>query len=167
MDSLAQASDHTVRAILTALCDDDLVRAKALKYLQALEPEAESRAKAATGDQPNLKKRKPNSTLSICVQCENTFSGDSDEQCIYHPGEHVAILGLLQNAANMITGIMEADYEDDFWADEHHENIDTPENREEYPDGFVWTCCENLGSEPGCKLGRHESNPERSKKGRY
>ena len=73
MDSLAHASDHSVRAILTALCDDPRVRAKALRYLEALEPEAESRAKVAATSQPNLKKRKPTSTLSICVQCGDTF----------------------------------------------------------------------------------------------
>lgn len=65
---------------------------------------------------------------------------------------------------------MEPDYDGDFWAD-HDENchgtIDTKEMREEYPDGFEWTCCHKLGSEPGCKSGRHQSNPEKSKRGKY
>ena len=60
---------------------------------------------------------------------------------------------------------MELDEEGDFWADDYGD-VDTSENREEYPDGFTWTCCEQPGLEPGCQLGRHESNPERSKKGR-
>jgi TATA-binding protein-associated factor Taf7 len=67
-------------------------------------------------------------------------------------------------------GEMEADYEGDFWADHDedcHGPIDTARNREQYPDGFVWTCCEKLGSESGCQLGRHQSNPEKSKKGKY
>ena len=87
---------HTIRAILTALCDDKSVRAKALRYLKALEPEAESSAKAAATSQPNPKKRKPSPTLSICVQCGDTFSGTSDERCKYHPGECVSTLRLLQ-----------------------------------------------------------------------
>ena len=169
MDSLAHASDHTVRAILTALCDDPRVRAKALRYLEALEPEAESRAKVAATSQPNLKKRKPTSTLSICVQCGDTFLEDCDEQCKYHPGERVCncLPTVATTPANITTGHLELDYESDFWADEPEGyEVDTPEMREESPDGFVWTCCEKLGSEPGCQLGRHESNPERSKKGR-
>lgn len=63
---------------------------------------------------------------------------------------------------------MEPDDESDFWAD-HDENchgtIDSDWAREEYPDGFVWTCCDRLGTAPGCKRGRHQSNPEKSKKG--
>lgn len=67
-------------------------------------------------------------------------------------------------------GKLEPDFDSDFWAD-HDENchglIDTDGMREMYPEGFVWTCCEKLGSEPGCHSGLHESNPEKSKRGRY
>jgi hypothetical protein len=65
---------------------------------------------------------------------------------------------------------MEPDYDSDFWADHDercHGIIDSDEMRDEFPDGFVWTCCDKLGSEPGCQVGRHQSNPEKSKKGRY
>jgi hypothetical protein len=43
--------------------------------------------------------------------------------------------------------------------------VDTQFNREEYPEGFIWTCCDKLGDEPGCQRGRHQANPELSKKG--
>ncbi len=39
--------------------------------------------------------------------------------------------------------------------------------REEHPEGFLWTCCDQAGDEAGCKAGRHEANPEKSKKGMY
>jgi hypothetical protein len=65
---------------------------------------------------------------------------------------------------------MEPDDDGDSWAD-HDENwhgtIDTNEMREAFPDGFAWTCCDKLGSEPGCKTGRHPSNPDKSKKGMW
>ena len=61
-------------------------------------------------------------------------------------------------------------YDDDFWAD-HDENchgtIDTEDMREEFPDGFQWSCCEQLGTEPGCKRGRHQADPSKSMKGSY
>jgi len=28
----------------------------------------------------------------------------------------------------------------------------------------VWDCCDKIGTEPGCKFSRHESNPDRSKR---
>jgi hypothetical protein len=65
---------------------------------------------------------------------------------------------------------MEPDYESYSWADHDedcHGTIDTNEMREDFPDGFAWTCCDKLGSEPGCKRGRHQSNPEKSKKGMW
>ena len=61
----------------------------------------------------------------------------------------------------VIAGDLDPDYENDFWAD-HDENchgtIDTEANREEYPEGFVWSCCDRQGDEPGgCLRGKHEA----------
>lgn len=62
------------------------------------------------------------------------------------------------------------DYEGYFWADHDercHGPIDTADMREKYPDGFEWTCCGDLGSAGGCKRGRHQADPCKSKKGSY
>ena len=53
------------------------------------------------------------------------------------------------------------DWNSDCWAD-HDENchgpIDTEENRIEYPEGFLWNCCDEVnGDTPGCsKVDWHE-----------
>ena len=64
-----------------------------------------------------------------------------------------------------IAGELEPDFDGDFWAD-HDENchgpIDTDEMREENPDGFVWSCCNEIGSAKGCMLGRHASDPHKA-----
>ncbi|KAK4209183.1 hypothetical protein QBC37DRAFT_430711 [Rhypophila decipiens] len=150
INALAVASDHTVRAILIAVCDDSGVRAKALDYLKQLEPEAIRRAKSLP--EP-AKKRKTTSGLAICVQCEESFDPDDNQvkECRYHNGE------------------LEPDDDSDFWADHDercHGTIDSDFCRKEYPQGFIWTCCDKLGDEEGCKLGRHEANPERNKRRR-
>ncbi|KAK3291413.1 uncharacterized protein B0H64DRAFT_435768 [Chaetomium fimeti] len=150
MDALFHASNETVRSILTALCDDDRVRSKALKYLDMIEPEAKVKANDAPPSDPNSKKRKPASTLSICVRCGETFYDGTTDKCKYHDGE------------------LEPDYDGDFWADHDercHGVIDTDRMREDFPDGFVWDCCEKLGSEPGCRRGYHESHPDKKYKG--
>lgn len=62
------------------------------------------------------------------------------------------------------------DWDGDFWAD-HDENchgtIDTAEMREVYPGGFLWTCCDEDGTEDGCRRGRHQADPSKSMKGSY
>lgn len=50
------------------------------------------------------------------------------------------------------------DEEDDFWADhdeECHGPIDTEEMREQFPEGFTWDCCNQVGTAPGCTKGHH------------
>jgi len=66
-----------------------------------------------------------------------------------------------------VTGELEVDYDADIWAD-HDENchgtIDTDSMRAEYPEGFVWTCCDKPGDEAGCTWGRHEADPTKSRR---
>jgi len=50
------------------------------------------------------------------------------------------------------------DDDEDFWADHDedcHGPIDTEENREQYPQGFSWDCCDEVGTAPGCTKGHH------------
>lgn len=59
-----------------------------------------------------------------------------------------------------ITAETHPDYEGDFWADHDekcHGVIDSAELREEYPDGYIWDCCGETGSHPGCMRGPHKS----------
>jgi hypothetical protein len=59
---------------------------------------------------------------------------------------------------HIIAGEDEVNWDSDFWADHDedcHGTIDTEENREEFPEGFIWSCCEKDMSDPGCQIGRH------------
>ncbi|PWY90689.1 hypothetical protein BO70DRAFT_376559 [Aspergillus heteromorphus CBS 117.55] len=70
---------------------------------------------------------------AICMNCEEEYdvTDNTSESCKYHPGE--------------------PEPDDDFFAG-HDErtwrDIDTPENREEYPQGFIYECCGKNGEEP-------------------
>ena len=52
---------------------------------------------------------------------------------------------------------MECDWDSDFWADH---NDDCHGNREdlgdEYPEGFIYPCCDQDGTAEGCMSGRHK-----------
>ncbi len=55
---------------------------------------------------------------------------------------------------------MNADYDDETWADTDEKTwgpIETEENMEEWPDAFIWDCCEQRGSAAGCEVGPHKS----------
>ncbi|KAK4082343.1 uncharacterized protein Triagg1_2155 [Trichoderma aggressivum f. europaeum] len=88
---------------------------------------------------------------AICVQCNSTFDpSDTAKNCFYHNGE------------------LEANYDDDFWADHDedcHGTIDTDEMREEFPEGFIWNCCDKSGDELGCRWGRHQTDPSKVEEG--
>ncbi|RKL46078.1 hypothetical protein BFJ72_g2987 [Fusarium proliferatum] len=137
------APEQHVRAILLALLDDRSVKARALNHYRAL--------KAADNPVTGLK-RKAMNDLFVCVQCDQAFThqDNTETSCRYHPGELIV------------------DDTEDFWADHDedcHGEIDTPEMREEMPDGFRWTCCDKLGGRKGCTKGTHQADPAKSRRG--
>ncbi|KAM7212607.1 hypothetical protein V8F06_012028 [Rhypophila decipiens] len=146
INAIRVASEHSIRAVLIALYDDSDVGDKALEYLERIEPEAFKRADNLP---PPDSKRKATSGLAICVQCEESFDPEDNrvKECRYHNGE------------------LEPDHDADIWAD-HDENCQgeiTADNfGKSHPEGFIWTCCEKPGDEEGCKLGRHQDDPERT-----
>ncbi|RMZ68880.1 hypothetical protein GMOD_00002765 [Pyrenophora seminiperda CCB06] len=90
--------------------------------------------------------------FEICKQCDEEYKVLLNDRwsCVWHPGE------------------LEVDWEGGFWAD-HEENIhgeiDNQDMREVYPEGFMYTCCDELGSADGCKTSRHRPNrAKRAKK---
>lgn len=60
----------------------------------------------------------------------------------------------------MYLGDLEADYERFVdWDEDVHGPMDSQENRRQYPENFVWSCCEKDGLVEGCTTGTHISNP--------
>jgi hypothetical protein len=51
---------------------------------------------------------------------------------------------------------LEVDWQSDAWAD-HDELCHGPiaDMRDQCPEGFKWSCCEEEGYEEGCLIGRH------------
>ncbi|RTE68946.1 hypothetical protein BHE90_016676 [Fusarium euwallaceae] len=140
-------SPEHAHAILIYLCDNSRILKKARAYVPRLAIQAPGAVDA--------RKRKAALPLAICVQCGDCFVEGEDRlllDCCYHSGE------------------LEVDWDGDFWAD-HDENchgpIDTEENREDYPEGFFWTCCDKPGDTLGCRKGKHQADRTKSKKGSF
>ncbi|CRK10042.1 hypothetical protein BN1723_015428 [Verticillium longisporum] len=168
LDDLAQAPEPLARAILLALCDDERVEARALRYYERLlQFEADAAQGAGNGagtpaggdevrspTESNPKKRKKKTgDPRICVQCDCVFVEEENgyESCQYHAG---------------IIELFDETKVDLDWEEYSLEHLDTPSNRAMFPEAFRWICCRVTANEPGCKRGRHEANPDRSLKGR-
>ncbi|KAI1122576.1 hypothetical protein F5Y10DRAFT_71377 [Nemania abortiva] len=145
MERLTNMSEAKAKSILLAFCSDDsALERRALQFLDQLDSLEKSRT-AGT-------KRKASSAIKICVQCQDAFDEDdnNDKACRYHDGE------------------LEPDYDGDFWADHDedcHGVIDCDERREEFPEGFRWSCCQKLGHRGGCTRGKHSTTS--GQRGKY
>ncbi|KAG9666876.1 hypothetical protein KCU95_g18230, partial [Aureobasidium melanogenum] len=78
----------------------------------------------------------------MCKHCKEEFdvTDNGEEDCQYHDEN------------------LEIYWEGDFWADHDedcHGTIDL-DLAEEFPEGFVWTCCMENGEHEGRKIGPHE-----------
>lgn len=81
--------------------------------------------------------------------------GGDEPGCTKGPGEDIddkypdSSEAELEDGERHHTGELEPDFEGDAWADwdeDCHGPIDSNTNRKEYPDGFKWSCCDQVGT---------------------
>ncbi|CAN8097229.1 unnamed protein product [Discula destructiva] len=167
MNRLLSAPDPLVHSILVALCDDERIQARALKHLAALKDYANKLdgTSAADGEEPhhhhhhhrgvvvvspepassNPRKRKTTASMmpaQLCVMCKAAFSpcDNSPTACRCHQGQ------LMLDEAHEV------------WADWDASVSGpqaSPDNEEDYPQGFIWSCCDEDGTKPGCTKAYH------------
>ncbi|KAI5467487.1 hypothetical protein BGZ63DRAFT_419187 [Mariannaea sp. PMI_226] len=137
LDWISTAPAQHIRAILLALCDNEDVRERTTEGWKSIKS-------SNRGDDDNM---------SICIQCSQPFR-ETDNQhgnCRYHPEP------------------LEIDPESGEWNDwdeRCHGPIDYPRNETTYPGGYTYPCCDEDGTSPGCKTGKHEAHPDLSLKGK-
>lgn len=51
------------------------------------------------------------------------------------------------------------------WDEDCHGPMDTAQNRADYPQNFLWSCCDGVGDSPGCVTGVHAAGaPSRKRR---
>lgn len=152
MERLIGIDDGLAHAVLVSLSEDEGTRKRALQILNQLEPYVchlgfpENIRPLTRTCQYNGTKRKAGADVLICEQCNNAYTEEENSvtACSYHEGE------------------LEPD--DDFWAEDPNPylDLDSQENRENFPEGFFWNCCGVHGDEnEACMTGRHISSQKR------
>jgi hypothetical protein len=93
----------------------------------------------------------------ICIQCDVEYNvlENNKESCIWHPGTPMLCYIFFSESMLTCAGNREADYESGFWDDHDEEHGVISELGDEYPEGFVWDCCKQVGTHEGCQIGRH------------
>ncbi|KAI0010890.1 hypothetical protein F4779DRAFT_616153 [Xylariaceae sp. FL0662B] len=148
MDRIAKAPDHIAREILLALCKDSFQKKKAIQYLDKIEKKMAAQAKVAPRSKTsgNRLKRKAGSEIKICIQCQEPFQEEEN-------GPKAWWLNVDDESST---------WED--WDENCHGPMDSGENKVEYPEAFVWDCCDKIGTRRGCTLGRHmAADPARAR----
>ncbi|KAK6346674.1 hypothetical protein TWF696_006792 [Orbilia brochopaga] len=145
-----QAAPEThVRALLRLLCESDYDIKKT-----AIEINTKMVELQHPSDGSKKRKRNGDAEILYCLNCEDCFveEDNTDTSCVYHPGEP------------------EPDM--DFFVDHDesiHGHFDDPSMLEEYPEGYIMSCCENKKAYKGCRTSKHVSGskPQRPKNGEH
>ncbi|KAI0360093.1 hypothetical protein OH77DRAFT_1419483 [Trametes cingulata] len=142
--AIATAPDERVRETLAALVDSvHALPEHVFGMLVAERPQEEEWDDDDDGSveqQPREKVMVPR--WEICKNCGEEFDAGEEreeDECRYHTGE---------------LDVDEEVFVD--WDDWVHGPKDTEENRRQFPENFVWTCCEEDGTHPGCTEQEHE-----------
>lgn len=154
-------------------------------------------------------KRKVVTRYATCQNCEEEFdvlNNNDKKGCVYHDGPLYSPISLmtaiqLANPVALSADAMSLDYlvplyDSIIWADtdeDYHGPIDTEENKQQFPEGFEWSCCGTNGADSykhedvssdgedadedpedrvarlgrGCCLGRHVELDNKQKRRRY
>jgi len=173
--AIKQASKATLeRTFLSILATNETARRDATALLlvdsaSTPPPSTTGQKRAASPDAQQPAKR--TARYEHCENCEVEYdvTKNGDEDCVTHPGTFLfppsfylfywlLFFSFLWNGKGLTlsTGEMYADDEGDFWADHDedcHGVID--DLKDEYPEGFIWDCCDKHGDEPGCRVAKH------------
>lgn len=179
MDRILLAPEPLIRAVLVALCDSDRVHARSISYLDRLErlhqPSPPPPAGTANPDAPANVQPQPASLKllgkrkapeppppQICIQCKHAFlpGTNNPQACAFHHGR----LDIDPTSRTWAAG-EGAEHA----SQKRPRQLDTQDNREDKPEGFLWSCCGRGGAGPGCTEGEHLAirADDRSKRARY
>ncbi|KAL8364875.1 hypothetical protein RB595_003926 [Gaeumannomyces hyphopodioides] len=122
------------------------------RLLVDLTTEDADNTSAEEGASTGQKRKHTRQRYEVCEQCNDEYDVEinDDTSCVWHDGE------------------TEPDHDGDFWADHDedcHGTIDSEWARKEFPEGFIWNCCDEIGADAeGCQIGAHV--PKSRKKAR-
>lgn len=175
-DATVAQAIHEGLAIVTSSNNIEALDGKQLPFAFAKEtcsPIGQRKRKAATTSSEmnkSLKRASPEASkaqpLPICVNCSEEFDWHKNHKraCRSHSGRSFFSFDvsnynkMAKNKSLLMSrpGTLSVDHSNDYWRDcEWDDELDTPENRLEHPQGFSWSCCYKDGTNVGCLRRAH------------
>ncbi|KAK4198049.1 hypothetical protein QBC40DRAFT_267086 [Triangularia verruculosa] len=139
MSKILNAPADHLRAVLRVFCaKNEEARDTIAEHLSFVQFHCSS------STAPDSKEQKVNapSDLELCEKCECLYFEEDNEEgeCWFHDGN------CEPNDESSVW---------DDWEDWREGPVDDPKNRYEYPEGFLWDCCNKQADAEGCKNGKH------------
>ena len=112
------------------------------------------------------------SKFATCINCSDEFdvTDNGKYSCTWHPGIYLRLLlrQICLFELTESTGDREPDYGADIWTD-HDEDCHgrISDLEDEYPQGFIYSCCGRVGDAEGCRIGTHVEEKTSYKRARY
>ncbi|KIW67502.1 hypothetical protein PV04_06746 [Phialophora macrospora] len=154
-EAITSATLPRLRTVLLKMCRQDPV----CVALASKELLVEAKTRGREGGDAITATKRHRKAYEMCSQChveydvkENAVRGKAHGLCKYHPGEKE-----LQSDADFW-----GDYDEGCYGD-MESLIDEPD----FADGFVWTCCEMVGSAPPCRTTKHRPVEKGNKRARW
>ncbi|KAF2276430.1 uncharacterized protein EI97DRAFT_458365 [Westerdykella ornata] len=138
---MCDRSDEALQVAREALLVRNEDEQKKEDVAKDLGPSSTNKRKRASGE---MMKR-----YEICKQCKQEYDVTKNwpESCVWH------------------RGLLFVDNEHETWVDwPDFMDMYSEETQNEYPEGFIWDCCEKRGTEPGCQKSIHR--PKDAKRAR-
>ncbi|KAI1420835.1 hypothetical protein F5Y12DRAFT_787957 [Xylaria sp. FL1777] len=151
--AIDNADENTLRAVLKSMCQgSEVCRNEAINRMLVSRKHEIIELSDSSDNDTQKKQNKKQKTVDVilesrfekCENCKKTYDVtlNNDEACQTHKGT------------------LDIDYEY-FWEDDELQNDvypvdpETDWRREEWPEGFTWTCCEAHGDGKPCRIMRH------------
>ena len=144
--AIATISEARLRRLLSRLVETDITIEAALSKELLTSP----------GRSRNVVPR-----WEICANCNEEYDTNVQSRnalaavCVFHPGES-SRYNLLKSRPQFWKGdleILEEAFVD--WDEDCHGPMDSNRNRRDYPENFLWSCCEKDGTSDGCVQRKH------------
>jgi len=169
VQAIINAPEQHLRAVLKVVCTGDVDTLNrvwgALTMIKTLEGQ-KRKAKDNAASESSAKRTKLIEDAHHCVRCNKAFlqAENHEKACWHHPGALMTFPPyLLPWILDIVLTLcldpeLEIDYDAPTWEGWNTNALGpmiSEENKKEYPEGFVFMCCDKDGTSSGCKLGSH------------
>ncbi|CAL1716383.1 unnamed protein product [Somion occarium] len=154
LTAIQSTNEARLREVLAdfVFSDNALAPAISRALFEALVTTRENQGNVEAGGSNISQKRQLIARWEVCARCGVEYDAGEEheeDECNYHSGELI---------------VNEEEFVD--WDEDCHGPMNTKQNRKDFPENFIWTCCDEDGRSDGCESGEHQAGGRKAKRKR-